>query len=179
MRLFTAIDVPAEIKKHLAKIASELPMEGISLAKEDSYHITLHFFGDVNESRLDEIKASIDSVSMVPFNATILGIGYFTPQRIRVIFARISDGSESMKSIYDQISESLRQKNVAFDDEKEHEPHITLARVKNARQEPLLSYIEKYSGYNFGSFLVDSILLKKSTPTPSGHVHETLYKVEL
>jgi RNA 2',3'-cyclic 3'-phosphodiesterase len=179
MRLFVAVDLPEAIKKEVAKVAKELPKGGVTLSKEDSHHITLQFFEDLGEEKLEGLKASLASVKTPPFNTCVMGMNYFAPDHIRVIFAGIKEGSKNLRSVYDQISDNLRKNGIPYEAERRYEPHITIARVKKARQDLLLEIIRRYSDYDFGSFTVNSILLKRSTPTPSGHVHETLYEVKL
>ena len=58
MRLFIAVDSSEEVKDYLSSLQSKLNNElaRIKLVGKDQMHLTLKFLGDVEESKLKEIK---------------------------------------------------------------------------------------------------------------------------
>jgi len=175
MRLFTAIDLPDDIKKRIIEKSEEIAAPGITLVKKEALHITLHFFGEKSETEAEKIKKALEEVSWQIFKVNLYGINTFSPKFIRVIFVALKDGASEVSELYGRLSGMLDAERISYEKEK-YVPHITIARVKYANRERLIEFINKYKDYQFGSFDVGSFYLIKSTLTSSGPVYEKLYE---
>ena len=61
MRLFTAIDISAEVRQNLKNFVAKLkPMAKISWSPVDNLHITTKFIGEWPEARLEEMKRALE-----------------------------------------------------------------------------------------------------------------------
>ncbi|HUB92374.1 MAG TPA: RNA 2',3'-cyclic phosphodiesterase [Candidatus Saccharimonadales bacterium] len=179
MRLFVAVDIPGEIKEKLWEAAKAFELKGVILSKKENYHVTLQFLGEVDESRLQGVKDALSSVKAEGFGVTLSGISTFDAT-LRVIFAEVKAGSEELRKIYSQIDAELAKKGIRYEAENSYKPHVTLARVKFAKDKtPIPPLIRKYSSYDFGRFKARAIVLKVSRPSGSGYVYENIHKVEL
>ena len=59
MRLFTAIDIPADVKAALAALLDRLrPLADLRWIPLEKLHITTKFVGEWPEDRLDELKGA-------------------------------------------------------------------------------------------------------------------------
>ncbi len=175
MRAFIAIDIPESIKEKILEISKELSSQGITLVKKEAFHINLYFLGEISEENAGEIGKNLKLIKASPFQASISGLDCFTPQKIRVIFAKVVEGKDELVSVYNQISEFLIKKG--FKSEKDFTPHVTLARIRSIRdKEKLISLIKKNSQNNFGSFTVNSIKLKSSVLSRDGPIYKDLYE---
>lgn len=178
MRLFIAVEIPDEIKAELSKAAGELEGKGITKAKQEAYHITLQFLGEQEEKLLEKIKEAMSSVKQGRFTVRISGLSFFRPVT-RVIFAEVKEGSEELESVYSQIDRNLARADLAYERERDYRPHITIARVKRfADKNLILPIVKKYSEREFGTFTAESMVLKESRTTPTGHEHVVLHKVK-
>lgn len=179
MRLFTSVEIPERIKEEISKISREFDRKGITSAKREAYHITLQFFGNATEEQVGKIREALSSVKRETFTVRLSGLDYFG-KLPRVIFIPVKEGSRELTSIYSEIEENLEKVGIFHEKENEYSPHLTIARVRHfADKEEILSKIMAYKYHEFGSFTVESLFLKKSTPTPEGHVHETLLEAKL
>lgn len=177
MRLFIAVDIPREVKRSLLDISKEFEVSGIVSVKENALHITLQFLGDVEEKIFPDIKDALEKIKFGRFRADVKGISYFEPGFIKVIFAGIATGSEELKSLYKNLGVELSQIGLVYKKERSYKPHITIARVKKAKDQALiLSKINKYSDFDFGSFEASSFILKSSVLTGDGPVYRDLYE---
>jgi 2'-5' RNA ligase len=175
MRLFTAIKIPDNIKDEIISKRMLIEDKGIIPVKKEALHITLHFFGEKSEKESELIKEALSSVEWRPFKITLSGIGTFDPKFIRVIFVKVGEGSNELSKLYINLSASLSNKMINYEKEN-YIPHATIARVKYGNKQKLLSFIEKYLSYDFGSFEVNSFFLIKSTLTREGPIYEDLYE---
>jgi 2'-5' RNA ligase len=180
-RGFIAIDVTATQK--ILEFEKEIKSTGadVKLVAPENIHITLKFLGDTDEAMVDQIETIIrDAVKGIePFTIRLQGTGVFPNQKnIRVIWIGIEDGNIP-GTIASTIDEHLAL--VGFEKEKRgFSSHLTIGRVKTARnKENLIKTMEKYTDIEFGTFIVDSIKLKKSDLTPQGPIYSTIKDIKL
>ena len=180
-RGFIAIDIGAFPK--LMELGNEITNTGanIKLVEPENIHITLKFLGDTEEIKLDEIeniiKNAVNNIS--PFKIQLHGTGIFpNTSYIKVIWIGIKQG-EQIGIIADKIDEQLTK--LAFEREKRRfSPHLTIARVKTAKnKEKLTQIVEKYRDIEFTNIKVENIRLKKSELTPKGPIYTTLREIKI
>jgi len=165
MRLFVAIEIDDKIKEKIAETCKEL-IEKSSLEK---LHITLKFIGEVEDDKIDQVIKALEKINFEPFEIDFKGVGAFPNQNfIRVVWV----GCESKK--LSELSEKIENALANFC-KKEKRPfsgHVTIARPK--RKIDLKDFFAKHKEKGFGKMKVDSFVLKKSTLTKTGAIHETI-----
>lgn len=177
MRCFVGIDLPKNLKKRIEKFAKELNNSSALYGKfveTENLHISLKFFGEVNNSfNFEELKR----ISMKPFTCSLENIGTFPNKNfIKVLWIGINKGSEEIKSIHESIEELFP----SFPKDKEFIPHITISRIKNvSNKETLLEFFEKNKNLSFDEFTVNSFYLFESTLTQKGPIYEKIKKINL
>src|SRR4051812_36429449 len=99
MRLFTAIDIPAEVTEALRSFVARLrPAARITWSPVDNLHVTIKFIGDWPEERLDEMKSALARVPVNGgtthgINIAVKGVGWFpNARRPRVFWAGVEGG---------------------------------------------------------------------------------------
>jgi 2'-5' RNA ligase len=168
MRLFVAIDIPAEIKDALRYFVSRLqPTAKIRWSPVDNLHITTKFIGEWPEPRLDEMKRTLKSVPVRgAIDMTVKGLGWFpNARRPRVFWAGV-DGGKPLQGLAEATEQAVAQLGVAVE-ERVYAPHLTLARIREAVPlEHLHQAIETLPagcGFEFGSFSATQFFLYLST----------------
>lgn len=132
MRLFIAIELPAELKYRIearvAPLRDALP--AASWVKSENYHVTLAFIGEQLESVASPIETQLQSsVRERHFSAEVRGAGFFpNVRRARVAWIGLAPG-EQFSELATEVREALRRAHVPFD-EKPFKPHLTIARLK-------------------------------------------------
>ncbi len=65
MRLFIALELPAEIKNYFKQIISDLkkPDAAVKWVKPEQIHLTVKFLGETDSSKVSEIVNSLNTVS--------------------------------------------------------------------------------------------------------------------
>ena len=101
MRLFTAIDIPADLTEALRSFVSRLrPTAKISWSPVENLHVTTKFIGEWPEPRLDEMKRALASVPAAgSIEITVKGLGWFPNERRPRVFWAGVDGGEALRSL--------------------------------------------------------------------------------
>lgn len=182
-RLFVAVDIEdplvvsriALVKETLA--STRVPMKPV---ENHNLHVTIRFIGEVSEALTTTIMERVmRNLEFERFEIELKGLGAFPSEaRPRVVWIGVSRGHDELKKIRDSIEKGLR--SIGIPPERgEFKPHLTIARIKGARNtSSLVKLIEEYSDYEFGSIVVESVRLKKSTLTRQGPIYETLLEVK-
>ena len=176
VRAFIAVEPSAEIRNEISAAGQELRGAGrLSFVSPNLMHITLKFLGEVPDSQISKISASLDGVSASPYALQVSGISTFG-RPPRVIKAEVHDGGATSALAADVES---RMAKLGFSrEEKPFSPHITIARVKEYSP-ALLPKIAGIKGLDFGECEISAVLLKKSVLTPSGPIYSTIHRVDL
>jgi len=180
MRVFIAIDVPAEIRQRLAAIQDQLrpASSAARWVSTDSIHITLRFMGEIPEERREDIDSALTGLSWLPMSIAVRGIGFFPGVRSpRILWAGVE--CPTMEGLASEVDTRLVQ--AGFDSEKRaFRAHLTLARTKERRLESaLVKTAEPFEETEFGRFVADRCYLYQSTLRPAGSVYTRLKEYKL
>lgn len=172
MRAFISIDFPVNIKKEIKKIQDKLPEFKGKKTEEENLHLTLKFLGEVEESRLEEVKRRLKEVKTKKFEAEIDDIGIFNPNFIKIVWLHLA-GCDKLQEEVDNRLKDL------FPKEKRFMSHLTIARVKNIKDKK--EFLGKLMKIKIGriKFIVDKFKLEKSTLTREKPVYEDLLEARL
>lgn len=181
MRLFTAIDIPEEIRDTLrATLARLKPKAKLRWSKPENLHITTKFLGEVPAERL---SAVIQALEAIPAGAAIplevRGIGWFpNPHAPRILYAGIQ-APEWLAQLHVRTDEALAAIGVPKEN-KPFRPHLTLARI-DGRVElaDLRQAIFELPTSQFGAFVAESFHLYESQTGGAGSVYTKLAEFPL
>ncbi len=161
MRLFTAIDIPDEVRRNLRNLVEKLrPTARIAWSPVENLHVTTKFIGEWPENRLDEMKAVLGGVgSPGVVEISVRGLGWFpTAEHPRVFWAGIESGS-ALRSLAHATESAVAQIGVPVE-ERAFSPHLTLARIRErVPLDALMRAIEAIPSLEFGSFRSPSFYL--------------------
>lgn len=135
-RLFIALDLPRVVTKRLAR-SQPLPLPGIRLVPPDQMHVTLHFIGEADLSRVTSALRVIDHPA---FTITIANIGQFkVAGGGAVLWAGVNSNPE-LASLHAMTGRALA--STGFKPEaRTYKPHITLARCNAVGRSVLPDFI--------------------------------------
>lgn len=170
MRVFIAVE-PEELSGYFRQLQQLLPEAKATFPKK--FHLTLKFLGEVEESKLGEIKEKLNQVDFQPFRMKLGGMGVFPSETfIRVVWVGLED-REKISQLQQQVEESLEG---MFKKDSRFHPHITLARIKFIEDEKKEDFIKKIKEIQVEQKEVEvkSFKLIKSTLTGEGPVYEDL-----
>ncbi|HEY4363252.1 MAG TPA: RNA 2',3'-cyclic phosphodiesterase [Bryobacteraceae bacterium] len=161
MRLFTAIEIPVEVKLRLTELLEDFrPAAKLSWSPADNLHVTTKFIGEWPDTRLDVVKEALMGVTgKAGFQVSVRGLGWFPNSRNpRVFWAGVEAGPE-LAALAKSTDEAMAAIGVPGE-EREYQPHLTLARRrKPVPVEELRKRVDAVASTEFGSFAVSSFSL--------------------
>ena len=180
MRLFTGLDLPADVVHNLEQLLQRLrPTARIHWSLPANLHITTKFIGEWPEERLGELKAALAALeSQAPITVEIRRLGFFpNPHSPRVFWCGIeAPGLEALAEHAERATAALgiARETRAFS------PHLTLARIKERLDlQPLREAVAGLPSLEFGQFQSANFYLYRSTLRPSGSVYTKLAEFPL
>lgn len=184
MRLFLAIELDEFIKNSISKLQHTLKSTGsakIKYVETENIHLTLKFFGDVDNKKLEEIDEVINKTvkEFRPYILKVVNVGTFPrSNNPRVVWCGVKDKEKVTINLIKSLDNEFS--NIGFKKEKSYQPHITLGRVKSIQErENLSSTLKQQKNKYFGKMSITSIKLKSSTLTPEGPIYKTIREYEL
>ena len=195
MRSFIAVELSKEIRKELAGLEDKLKTVGadVKWVRPEKIHLTLKFLGNiyeerlgqvktVNESKLDQVKAALNNVSLKhkPFKISLFKLGCFPRlEHPRVIWVGIDAGCAEIEAIAGELEEELEK--LGFPKEKRSfSAHLTLGRVRSPKgRKELVEKIKALDIKSSALMEVSELILFKSTLTSSGSIYTPLHQSSL
>jgi 2'-5' RNA ligase len=175
MRLFTGLDLPAEVVRNLEELQERLrPKAQIHWSPLVNLHITTKFIGEWPEERLDELKASLAKLpvrSAIPVH--IHKMGFFpNPHSPRIFTGGVeAPGLEALAKDTDGVTAALGIES----EKRTFSPHLTLARIRDkVNLQPLREAIAALPSQDFGRFEATRFFLYQSRPGKAGSVYTKL-----
>lgn len=184
IRSFLAVELPEAIRKRIEEIQADLRSSNsdVRWVRPEKIHLTLKFFGNIEESRVDTIIKSIEPlVSGTPhFSLEVQGMGAFPNIRNpRVIWMGLIDEKQVLIPLQKQMESALEMIGFQVED-RPFRPHLTLGRVNSGRgKNELIGKIERYKEERFGDLEVRRLILFKSDLRPTGPIYTPLGEVKL
>jgi 2'-5' RNA ligase len=175
MRLFTGLDLPAEVVRNLEQLLGQLrPAARIQWSPPANLHITTKFIGQWPDERLHELKQALSGLPARPaIPVHIRRVGFFPNSHTpRNFWCGIdAPGLPELAADIDSATAAL---GIAAE-KRAYSPHLTLARIKEKPDlQPLHAAIAAQRSLEFGEFEVRSFFLYLSQLRPSGSVYTKL-----
>ena len=163
-RLFTALEIPRSAALSLSLLRGGLP--GARWIDVENYHITLRFIGDVDGRTADEIVDRLDRVDRDEFELSLAGMGSFGSKKPHSIYAGVSQ-TPALSHLQGEI-ERICQRIGLPPDPRKFTPHVTLARLRNARLDDVVHYLEGRASFVAPAFTVSRFVLLSSRDSVGG-----------
>jgi 2'-5' RNA ligase len=171
LRLFIAVDLPAELRPVIARLCQGIG--GARWTRPEQVHITLRFLGDTAEDRLAALRAGLREVCTPRFELALRGTGVFPPpsarKPARVLWLGL-EPPESLRALKDTVDGVLGPDPETA--KRGFSPHLTLARFVRRPRHDLDRFLAEHDGFDAGRFVVSNFHLYRSTLRPEGALHE-------
>ncbi|MFC2107671.1 RNA 2',3'-cyclic phosphodiesterase [Bacteroidota bacterium] len=165
-RLFTAIKVKPteEFLRIYFKMKKSLVQEKIKWVNIENIHITLKFFGETPEEKIDEICYALEKSTFNhdPFILSLRDIGIFgSSYKPKLIWFGI-DPSDELQKLAGDIKYELNE--IGYESDRQNfVPHLTIGRIKFIENK---KFFQKVIDDNKSGFIqeiaVDEIILYES-----------------
>ena len=177
MRLFTALDLPEEVRTQFA----ELQMPGALNARwtrPAQFHITVRFIGDADPEQALRYENALEQVEVPAAECVPYGLDVLPSRRNpRVLIVGLKR-SNSLLAVFEAVSNALEAEGLDTAD-RTYRPHVTLARLNDVSAETVHDFLETHAPPPLPTFRVSALHLYESTLTQDGAVHERRASVPL
>ncbi|MGO4571997.1 RNA 2',3'-cyclic phosphodiesterase [Microvirga sp. 2TAF3] len=173
-RLFTGIEIPADIGLTLSTYRGGLP--GARWIDPENYHITLRFIGDIDDRMAHEIYAILgDGRRREPVTVTIEGLDTFGGGRPRTVFARAA-ATDALNDLQSEQERLVRRVGIP-PEKRKFTPHVTLARLRDASPLDVADYFATRGHFPKLTFTARRFVLFSSRDSVGGgpYVVEAAY----
>jgi 2'-5' RNA ligase len=169
IRLFAAIEVPPDIGEGLARRQQGLP--GARWRPLDTLHITLRFFGQVQETMAADLDAELSAIPAAPFDLELNGVGSFGEgQDIHAVWAGVTE-SEPLRRLASRCESAARRAGLKAD-ARAWRPHVTLAYLRRAEPARVGAWLQGHNLLKSPPFRATWFGLYSSWPTSEGSRYE-------
>jgi len=173
MRTFIAIEMPEEIKEILLDAQKQINTEKVKIRPAKAFHLTLKFLGEIDETKIDEIKQKLKEIKFDSFETSLTNIGVFPDENyIRVVWAGLNDPENKITNLQKEIDSKMEI--LSFKKDTRFHPHLTLARVNFVEDRERFIKNLKEIKIKKETFQITEFKLIKSTLTGKGPVYEDL-----
>ncbi len=163
-RLFTALKIPSSIATQLTFL--QCGLAGARWIDPSDFHITLRFFGDMDNAQAKDLTQSLDQVSSNPFTVELCTLGTFGSDKPRMLWAGVT-ANEQLSTLH-QSHETLAQRLGFKAEGRKFTPHVTLARFKSGRAHQLGLYLAEHNDFTPLSFKVTDFCLYSAKDSTGG-----------
>jgi len=172
-RLFTGLEIPADIGQSLAMLRGGLP--GARWTDPDNYHLTLRFIGDVDDIVAHEVASLLGRVSRRPFELRLEGLTSFGGRKPRAVVASIAPQQQVLELQAEH--ERLLQRVGLEPEGRKYTPHVTVARLRDTSSWHVANYLSTRGAFRSTAFFVPRFVLFSSRASVGGgpYVVEAAY----
>jgi RNA 2',3'-cyclic 3'-phosphodiesterase len=174
-RVFAAIDISDEARRSIGEYTAGLQAEfaeaPVRWEKSEKLHITLKFAGSLDDEELAQFKLQVReaAVNVAALRITVTGTGAFVKRRgPSVLWLGIGIVSGDPDS-FTRLNSELE-----IESKRPFRPHITIARIKDAKN--ATSLIDKHLASTFQSaeFEATELVIYESKLLPAGSIYSKL-----
>lgn len=166
LRLFAALAVPEDVAADLG--AMQRGVAGAQWSPLENLHITLCFYGDVDERRAEDLDEALAEISAPRFSLMLKGAGFFGKADPHALYAGIAE-SAPLRALAGACERAARRVGVKTDTRK-YTPHVTLAYLSHARVDDVMAFARAHAlresrAWDVDAFGLYSSHIRKSAPS--------------
>jgi 2'-5' RNA ligase len=185
MRTFLAADIESKVNDKIKDFIGRFRQmdRSVKWGKAETNHITIYFFGEVEENNLRVLGEIVSHAleRITPFEASAAGISAFPSMKgPRIFWIGIENRTHELENIFKSIKADLPGKKIKVNIEsKDFTPHLTVGRVKGRCDPETIRRVSAVSEKEFGSFVIDKIILYQSILRKEGPIYSPLKVFQL
>ena len=163
-RLFTGIEIPAEVREEIARL--RVPLPGGRWTEPENLHLTLRFVGDLEKPQAREFADGLETIDVDAFELRLAGLGTFGGNEPRSIWAGV-EPSAPLEALARANDRAARTAGLPPDG-RPFKPHVTLARLKYATPDEVARVLQRIGAFRSKPFIVGRFVLFSAKPKVGG-----------
>lgn len=178
-RVFAAI-VPSteaidQLASHISRLRADFPDVRVNWVRSENLHMTLHFAGEVDDTRLASFQSHVDAAAQVTqaFETSLGTAGAFVDKRLgrSVLWVGLEEPTGALAGAVRELKTLEGEKSNRF------VPHLTLARVRGDVPSQLMDAHRE--GVFNSRFRIEELVVFASELTRSGSIYTVLSRHSL
>ena len=159
MRAFVSVDITdSMVSDAISEMQKNSDLSGA--VRVENMHYTLMFLGQVEDSKMGDIKRALESVEFDAFEVRCKGLGMFASKGSKIIWVDADGhGGRMLGELAAKVAKALIP--LGFVQKAKFQPHLTVFRVKN-KVNDTANVLKRFENTEFGMQKVDAIKLKSS-----------------
>lgn len=159
IRLFAALEAPPEIAEALVR--RQVGVAGALWRPPASLHITLRFFGEITETKADDLDAELSRVRGAALTLALEGVGAFSDgDDIQAIWAGVAE-NPALRQLARRCETAARRAGLK-PETRSYRPHLTLAYLNGADPAAVAAWIQAHNLLRSPPFRIDAFGLYSS-----------------
>jgi 2'-5' RNA ligase len=171
LRLFAALAPPDDVVERL--IPLQRGVGGARWAPRENLHITLCFYGDVDERVAEELDGALAAIPARSFEVALKGAGFFGKADPHALYIGVAE-NPALRALASACERAARRAGVKTDGRK-YTPHLTLAYLSHAEIGDVIAFTQTHALFESRAWRVDSFGLYSSHTRKSA---PSLYRLE-
>ncbi|MBI3440536.1 MAG: RNA 2',3'-cyclic phosphodiesterase [Proteobacteria bacterium] len=159
LHLFTGIGLPLSVRQQLSTLRGVISRA--RWMEPDSYHITLSFIGEVDETTAEDIDEALSGIRSPSFQLTLKGAGYFLGNKSSQHLWIGVDYKETLHRLKEKIDRAFEARRLPFEKRK-YIPHVTVAKLKYSDESEAAMFMQQHNLFTSTPFEISEFILYQS-----------------
>ena len=179
-RIFAAIELSTgirnRIQQHIEQLRAAVPDCQPSWSRVESMHLTVKFFGDVEQSKIAQIAdaASRSVKNFSSFQILIHGTGVFPkPSQPRVIWIGVEDPTKQLLRLQSEFEVECAREGFTKE-VRPFRPHLTIARIRKPEGARKLAEVNNNLGFETMNLEIKELVVFRSELSSKGSKYTAL-----
>ncbi|MDQ3684755.1 MAG: RNA 2',3'-cyclic phosphodiesterase [Acidobacteriota bacterium] len=185
LRVFCAVEIPAEVKKriadHVAFLRPHASDDTARWERAEKLHVTMKFFGEIPRQRIEDLSRAVTRAAdfVPPFNLAVRGTGVFPPRVApRVLWLGVHDDSSGLEKLQAALEGECARVGFTREPRPFH-PHLTIARLRSARGAREIAEAHTQNNFQGEEFAVTEVIVMRSELGQGGSKYTVLSRHRL
>jgi 2'-5' RNA ligase len=184
-RIFCAFELPESLRLRLAKHATTVreavPEAAASWSRPENIHLTVKFFGNVDEAKVPLISAALQRAvrEFGPIEIQVGKAGVFPrPSRPQVLWIGIEDPSGGLSRLHARLEDECGREGFPKE-ERAFRPHLTIARIRKPGNASRLADTHLRMEFAPVEITLSELVLFRSELSPKGSKYTAISRHRL
>lgn len=183
--MFCAFELPEALRRaiddHTKRVREAVPDAAASWSRPENIHLTMKFFGNVDQETVPVISAAAARVvkESAPIQIAAGKTGVFPrPSRPQILWIGVEDSSGALLKLQDRLEDEFALEGFPKENRAFH-PHLTIARIRNPQNANRLAQAHLRLEFSPIEISLSELVLFRSELSPKGSKYTAISRHRL